>query len=240
MSSLWIREARTAPIGELYAQTLGEGEISFLYLGWAGIILRTNGHVLAFDLCRKNLKRGEVKDLERLNVQCYTHTHWDHWHAPHAKGILKRTGAPILIEPAIVGERGPLPAKTLTAVKPGEPIRVDDLTVSGIVGIHPRPITLFHVQGPDFRIFHGGDSGHVPLSGFKADIAFVPTGMPSPSCSPGSALAMVRELEAGIAVAMHGSEEQVREFKELAAAELPDVRVLTPSPCELLTVRAAE
>lgn len=239
MTSHWIREATKAPIGELYSEPLGEGEVAFIYLGWAGILMRTRGHAFAFDLCQKNFKRGEVKELERLDVQCYGHTHWDHWHAPHAKAILKGTGAPILIEPAIIEELGSLPREDVTPLLPSAPFRVADITVKGVVGVHPRPITLFHVETPDLAAFHGGDSGHVPLDGLAADIAFVPTGVPSPSCTPESAVAMIRDLGAKVAVAVHGSEKDMAAFRALAEAKVPETQLFIPRPCELLKVKLA-
>jgi len=124
----------------------------------------------------------------------------------------------------------------VTAVRPGEPIAIGDLTVRGVVGIHPRPITMFHVETPELRVFHGGDSDHVPLGEYPADLAFVPVGAPSPSCSPESALAMVRDVGAKVAVAVHGAIEESEAFRELVAAELPETQVVIPGPCELVTL----
>ena len=234
MPGLWVREAKTAPIGALYAEKLDDRDVAFIYFGWAGIILRTKNHAVAFDFCQKNFKRGEVKALEHLGVQCYGHTHWDHWHAPLARAILKQTDAPILVEPAILDERGSIPVEDLTAVRPGEPLKLGDLTVRGVVGIHPRPITMFHVCAPELRVFHGGDSGHVSLAGLSAEIAFVPTGMPSPSCSPESEVAMARDLDATVAIAVHGSDEDMKAFRTLTETELPGTQVVIPKPCELV------
>jgi L-ascorbate metabolism protein UlaG (beta-lactamase superfamily) len=236
VTGFWIREAKVAPVRELFAQHLSGRQVAFIYFGWAGILMRSRDCVVAFDLCEKNLKRSEVRDLRRLDVQCYSHTHWDHWHPPLAKAILKQTGAPIVVEPAIVEQRGKLPASSLTPIRPGEPIEVGDLTIEGVVGIHPRPITLFRVKAGEVTVFHGGDSGYVPLRAYSADIAFVPTGAPSPSCTPESAAAMVADLGARFAVAMHGSQEQVNEFEQLATSELRGVRVFAPGPCELIAV----
>lgn len=236
MPGHWIREEKTAPIKELYAEELDEGDVAFVFLGWAGIVLRTRSHAIAFDLCQKNFKRREVNDLASLDVHCYSHTHGDHWHPPHAKAIRRKTGAPILVEPAILGELGSLSTASVVPVRPDAPLAVGDLSVRGVVGIHPRPITMFHVESPELRVFHGGDSGHVPLGRLQADMAFVPVGAPSPSCSPESALAMARDVGAKVAVGMHGAAEELEAFRDLAAAELPEMRVVLPKTCELVKV----
>lgn len=201
------------------------------------MLLRTDRFAIAFDLCQKNLRRAELKDIERLDVQGYTRTHWDHWHPPHAKAILHHTGAPILVEPAVLEERGAVPAADLALVRPGQPIAVGALTLRGLAGVHVRPITLFHVEGPSLSVFHGGNSGYVPLGKTATDVAFVPVGAPSPSCSPESALRMVRDLGAKVAVGLHGSIEELETFRELAGPELPETQVVIPKPCELVSLR---
>jgi len=237
MSGLWIRDLDApAPLRELFQLDLSGGEMAFTYLGWAGIVLRTREHAVALDLCQKNITRAEIKQIAELNVQCYGHTHWDHWHPPHAKALLKQTAAPILVEPAVVEERGSIPEKDLRAVTPGSPVEIGDVTVTGAVGVHPRPITMFHIEMPKLRLFHGGDSGHVPVTHLPADIAFVPTGVPSPSCSPESAVAMARDVGASIVVAVHGSDENMDDFRTLAASELPGVELVIPHPCQLVTL----
>jgi len=241
--SLWVRDKElTAPIRELYATPLTKGEIAFVYFGWAGILLRTTDHVLAFDLCDVGFRRDEVDALARLDVHCYSHTHADHWHAPLAKAIQKRTGVPMVVEPAIA-EEGEVPAKDLVIARPGKLIAVGTISLTPITGVHPRPITLFHARckGPSgaMSLFHGADSGYVPLAGLKADIAFVPTGMPSPSCSAETAVAMVRDLGVRTAVAVHGSASNMKAFKSLAEKEIPNVALFFPKPCELVTVRVS-
>ena len=234
MAGHWVREARRAPIRELYAEPLGDGEVAFVFLGWAGILLRTKDHAIAFDLCKHNFKRPEVKEIASLDAHCYSHTHGDHWHPPLAKAIRSATGAPALIEPAILEQLGRLSVGDVTPVRPGKAISIGDMTLRGVAGIHPRPITLFHVDVPELRVFHGADSDHVPLSEFSADLAFVPVGAPSPSCSPESAVAMARDVGARVVVAVHGALEQLEAFRDLAAVELPGAKVLIPNTCEIV------
>jgi len=174
MSGFWIRKAKHAPIRSLYEQVLATGEAAMINFGWAGMLLRTSHRTVAIDLCGKNFRRAEAGELESLDLHCYTHTHWDHWHPPHEKTIRAHTGAPILVEPAIFDERGSIPVEHLVPVRPVEPVRVGPYTVRGVTGIHPRPITLFHIAGPDVRLFHGGDSDHVSIGDLEADVAIVP------------------------------------------------------------------
>jgi len=237
VSGYWIRKTKRAPIRALYKQTLTAGEASLIYFGWAGILLRTVHGVVAIDLCQKNFRRSEVRELEQLDLQCYTHTHWDHWHPAHASAIRAHTGAPILVEPAIVNDRGSIPLDHLIPVRPSGPVRVGTYAVCGVTGIHPRPITLFHLTSPDVRLFHGGDSDSVPLDHLEADIAIVPVGTPSPSCTPHSAVAMLRDVGANVAIPVHGSKGQVGSFESIVAESLPDVHVIAPAVCELVTFR---
>ena len=102
------------------------------------------------------------------------------------------------------------------------------MSITPVLGIHLSLITLFHVELPKLSIFHGGDSDHVPLDYLKADLAFVPVGRPSPSCTPESGAAILKDLKPKVAIPMHGPTRRMREFESLARSEAPDTRVLIP------------
>ena len=205
----------------------GQRPSGVYYFGFSGILLRTVDHVLAFDLGLFTIRRREIVALRQLDLQLHTHAHFDHWSACYARAIHKATGAPIAVEPQIAG-RAQDSDDWLMATRPGEPIAIADMTVSPIQGIHVGPITLFHVAMPELTVFHGGDSNHVPLDQLKADLAFVPTGRPSPTCTPQSAVAMLRDLRPKVAIPMHAPKRQMREFKRLARSEVPDTRIVVP------------
>ena len=89
---------------------------------------------------------------------------------------------------------------------------------------------------PELSIFHGGDSGHVPMGGLRADVAIVPTGSPSPSCTPETAVAMIQDLRAKVAIAVHGSKKNLDAFQALAEKEVPETELIIPRTCELVKV----
>jgi len=234
-SRRWERGDAEAQISRLYEAPIGDHDVAVIYFGWAGILLRTIDAVMAMDLCDANFHLSEVSLLAQLDVHTYSHSHWDHWHAPTARAISEQTGAPMILEPQIL-EAGEIDETEATAAHPGEAIRIGEITLAPIAGIHPRPITLFHIRTPSLNVFHGADSGHVPLADYRADLAIVPVGTPSPSCSPQDAVAMIEDLGATAAIAVHGSEKDLAGFRRLAARRIPDVRICTPHAGELATL----
>ncbi|MFX0114058.1 MAG: MBL fold metallo-hydrolase [Candidatus Hodarchaeota archaeon] len=231
------RKEESIPLQEFYAISLEENEIAFIYFGFAGILLRSQEQVVALDLGKLCLKDEEFKDLEQLDVQLYSHTHWDHWDLDLTKRIFEATGAKIVAEPEIAKEMAEqVPADSLTSAMPDAILQINGFQISPVIGVHPRPITLFRVEWGDFSIFHGADSGPVPLENVPADIAFIPTGTPSPTCSPQNALKMARDLNSKIVVAMHGTKTQVEKFKKLMAKKMPATVVLSPKIGELVRI----
>jgi L-ascorbate metabolism protein UlaG (beta-lactamase superfamily) len=221
--------------------TLEKNELAFIYLGYAGVILRSSERVLAFDVGRECIREEEIEALETLDIQFYSHTHWDHWDPQVTMKIYETTGATIVAAPQIVEEmRNKVTSDTLKAAIAGQALTVNSVEVSPISGVHPSPITLFHVKFEAFRIFHGADSGVVPLTDYPADVAFIPTGTPSPSCSPKNGLKMALDVQPRIAVAMHGNQKQLREFRRLIHREMPGTEVIIPEPCELLRFNLPE
>jgi len=234
-SRRWERGDAEAPIERLFQAQVGERDVAVIYFGWAGILMRTADAVIALDLADVNFHLAEVPLLTRLDVHTYSHSHWDHWHAPTAQAIAEQTGAPLVVEPQIL-ETGEIDESEVIVARAGVEIRIGEIRLTPVIGIHPRPITLLHIQTPSLNVFHGADSGYVPLSDFHADLAIVPVGTPSPSCSPSSAVAMIRDLGATVAVAVHGSEKDLSAFQKLAGRQIPDVQICTPNAGEMITL----
>jgi L-ascorbate metabolism protein UlaG (beta-lactamase superfamily) len=229
------RKKGSAPIRELLDVGLAEDELAFIYMGYSGILLRCRDRMLAFDVGKESIRPDEIEALERLDIQFYSHIHWDHWDAQVTRKLLERTGAQIVAEPQVVREmRGQIPPDALKAATPGEHLTIDDVEIASIAGIHPSPIVVFHVRCDGLEVFHGADSGYVPLGDYAADVAFIPAGNPSPSCSPENALKMALDVRPQVAVAMHGDQGQLQAFRRLVEQELPGTRVITPEPCELV------
>ncbi|MFX0093574.1 MAG: MBL fold metallo-hydrolase [Candidatus Hodarchaeota archaeon] len=214
---------------ELFSIPLEKQEAIFAYFGWAGIVFRTEKHVIAIDMGEKCFQTDDIPAFEKLNLQLYSHTHWDHFSLPVTKKIFETTEAPVIAEPQVASElKNNIPADKLFSPNSGETIVVDEFEISAVSGVHPRPITLFRVKWDECSFFHGADSGYVPLEDYSADLAFIPTGSPSPSCSPEKGLKMVLDIKPRIIVAMHGNKTQMRKFEALTRKNLPDVEVILP------------
>ncbi|MFQ5979161.1 MAG: MBL fold metallo-hydrolase [Candidatus Heimdallarchaeota archaeon] len=239
MTKKWpsAREEGTAPIQELYALSLEKKDIAFIYLGFAGIILRTKDKTLAFDVGKLCIQNDEIEGLESLDLHFYSHSHFDHWEPEVSMKIFETTGAKIIAEPEIVKEMiGRVSSDKLVSAKPDKPLNVEGYEISAVTGVHGRPITLFRLKGADFSIFHGADSGPVPLKDYPSDVAFLPVGSPSPTCSPEKALEMALDINPKVIVAMHGTKSQLQKFSKIMEKKMPDATVMTPEPLELMKI----
>jgi L-ascorbate metabolism protein UlaG (beta-lactamase superfamily) len=219
----------------LITLSLKENDFAFIYFGWAGILLKAKRKIIAFDLCEYVLKKKNVEKITSLDLQLNSHIHGDHFDLESSKQFFQQTGAKIIVEPQVFDElKNEVPNEVLFRAIPNKPITVDDFTVNSIEGIHPSPISIFHITWNDLRVFHGGDSDYVPLENYQADLAFIPTGSPSPSCSPEKGLKMAVDINPSIAVATHGTKTEMEKFKTLVAKELPDTEVVIPEKNELI------
>ncbi|MEM2885940.1 MAG: MBL fold metallo-hydrolase [Thermoproteota archaeon] len=209
--------------GKSSNQSLDEGEVSILYLGYSGVVVRTKSHAFAFDPA--DLVSGDaIAQLGKLDAVFYGHGHGDHFSKEHAALLSSKTGAYVAAEESLVPSlKSAIPSERLVPAKPGERKELKGFSVTPIAGIHRGPIVLFIVEAGGISIFHGGDSAYVPLGSFRADLALVPTGSPSPTASPRDAFRMVSDLKPKVAAAFHGSASQHREFLSLVKENLSQV-----------------
>ena len=217
------------PIRILMQTEVTGKDIAFIYFGWAGILLKAREKTLAFDLSNYILTKHDITNIKYLDLQFNSHTHYDHFEVPSTLQLYDQTKAKIIAEPQVYNELvGKIPEDKLFSASPKESLNIDGFSIKSVVGIHPRPITLFHVEWNNFSIFHGGDSDFVPLTDYHSEIAFIPTGTPSPSCSPEKGLKMVLDLKPSIAVAVHGTKSQTQKFSQLVKEKYPETRVVIP------------
>jgi len=224
---------------ELFKVSLEKNEIAFIYLGYAGIILKTKDKALAIDLGKKCLNYEDIMAIETLDIQLYSHTHWDHFDVDVTKELFTTTRAKIVAESQVYEELSKTmvsETSVLHIAKPGETLTINGFEVDTVVGVHPRPICIFRVKWADFSIFHGADSGPVPLENYYADVAFLPTGTPSPTCSPENALKMALDIKPKVIVAMHGTLKQMTKFKTITQKNMPDVKIILPQQNEVMKV----
>jgi len=217
------------PIISLMESNVTGKEIAFIYFGWAGILLKTREKTLAFDLSNYIMKDHDISHIKKLDLQLNSHTHHDHFEVPSTLQLYRDTKANVIVEPQVYDELvGKIPEDALYSASPDKTLSIDGFLIKAVIGIHPKPITLFHVEWNNFSVFHGGDSDYIPLSEYPSDIAFIPTGSPSPSCSPEKGLKMVLDLKPSTVIAVHGNKSQTKKFSQLVKDSLPETQVVIP------------
>lgn len=239
-------ESRLAQnIDELYDTELGTKDFAFIYAGYAGILLRTKTAAVAFDPA--DLFSKVKKHIRYLDLITYSHIHFDHYNLSNAVALHKKTGASIISEFAMVEElRSRIPHEKVLAgpevfqgVRDGPKFNLNGIRVELHRGVHPRQIAQCRVTIGRLKVFHAADSGYWPVGKGKVDVAFLPTGAPSPTCAPGVALAMAMDMKPTFAVAVHGETEECQKFKDLVERELPDTKVIIPQVNELVILNTS-
>lgn len=220
-----MKKSRKDLLKQLYTTELVQGEVSILYLGYSGVIVRSISQTFAFDVADL-LSEEEIEALEGLDALLYTHSHYDHYNRRVAEKIFSKTGSYVVAEGTVASDlKGVIPEDKLLVAKPRETIEFREVKISPIEGLHKGPIVLYLVEGRDLSIFHGGDSAYVPLKDYSADLALVPTGAPSPTASPEDAYRMVLDVKAKHVAAFHGTNAQHKRLVELVKSSAPEVRV---------------
>ena len=219
----------STPIKELLTLPIEKNEIGFIYFGYSGVILRTKDKTIAIDMCKMCFdNKDQINELKNLDFQLNTHTHRDHFDIETTMKLFEISGAMVIADPEVIRGLEKLPPEKVKAMKSGDKFSVNRLEFSAVSGVHPGSITLFKLEFTDFSIFHGGDSGYIPLKEYTADLAFLPTGAPSPSCSPENALEMALDINPKVVVPMHGNQDQMQKFKTLVSKEIPNIKVIIP------------
>jgi L-ascorbate metabolism protein UlaG (beta-lactamase superfamily) len=199
-----------------------------MYLGNSGVILRTREGTIAFDVANL-LTSEEVNAMQNLDIILFTHGHEDHYKQKNTVEMVNATGACVVAEPSVASDlRGKLPADELVSAEPGGTYDVGDFKVAAISGVHRGPIDLYHVKAGGLSMLHCGDSGYVSLKEHTAKIAFLPTGNPSPTASPKDALRMALDCRPKVAVAIHGSGAQKKEFEKELKRQMPETAIIIP------------
>lgn len=213
------------PLDEFYGLVSSENELSLLYLGYSGVLVGISGKYILLDPA--DMLRGVEESLKKLDIVLYTHGHYDHFHLDSAKSIFKATNAFFVAEESVYEEiRGFIPDEKRFLARVGE-FRVGELNVKAVEGLHVGKIMLYRLSSNTWSLFHGGDSDYVPLR-FEADVAFLPTGKPSPTASPEAALKMALDLKPKVVVAIHGSDAQHKTLQKLLSEKIPEVKFLAP------------
>ncbi len=220
-----FRKSKADKIGKFFALQVKKNEPAVFYLGVSGFIVRSSSQTVLLDPAGM-LKDYEIKALKTVNLLLFTHNHLDHFSSGKTEAIFKATAAPIMAEPKVAYKlKGKIPVDKLAGVQPDKTYTFGDLTATAIQGIHRGPIMLYLIKIDDITLFHGGDSGYVSLIEYPSQAAIVPVGRMSPTASPENAFKMVADLKPDVAISMHGSEKQKRQFEQRVKEALPKTTV---------------
>lgn len=225
-----FRKSKAREIRDFFDLSLKKDEVAVFYLGVSGIVARTINHAVLIDPAGF-FKKDEISVLKTINLVLFTHNHLDHFSGSATEAIFKATAAPIVAETKVTKKlNGKIPAEKLTSAENKKTYNFSDLSATAIEGIHRGPIILYQIKMGEITLFHGGDSGYVPLKDFPSDIAFVPTGRMSPTASPENAYKMVADIRPNTAVAIHGSNKQKQQFEQKVREHMPNTSVLIMEP----------
>lgn len=198
------------------------------------ILFRTKEKIIAFDLGEKGIQSEGLNLICNLDLHTYSHTPWDHFSPKVTQQLFNQTKAPLIAEPMIIDEMPEgIPSESVHVATPDKNIHLAGFEIVSAIGVHPRPITIFTAKWGEISIFHGADSGYVDLYNLKAKLAFVPTGSPSPSCSPENGYKMVKDIQPQVVIAMHGRPKQMQKFKCLLEKKIPGCSVIIPEIGEI-------
>ncbi len=223
-------------IRELYKLDFDEKEFAFVFLDYSGIIFRSAHGNVCFDP-GKMLEKKAIKEIKDLNLVFFTHSHWDHFDLSVARSIVEATETHVIAEEMVFEELvGKIPENRLTHGDPrklNKTHQIEGYEVICIRGTHSRPLTQFKVDLGGLRVFHPGDSGYMSNSK-RVDVAFLPTGSPSPTCSPHVALAMAIDIRPKVVVATHGTEKQMVQFNNLMERDMSKTQVIIPEKFKVI------
>jgi len=231
-----FRKTKADEISGLFKSPLHANELVVFYLDVSGFLLRSSNHAVLIDPAGM-LKDDELSSLKGLNLVLFTHDHLDHFSSGKAQDIFKSTAALVLAE-AKVAEKltGKIPADKLVKAENGKTYNLGGIIVTAIEGIHRGPIMLYQLKMDGVTVFHGGDSGYVSLTSYPSQLAIVPVGRMSPTASPENAYRMVADVKPAVAIAMHGSDKQKRQFEAKVKESMPQTTVYIMAPHTTKTI----
>ncbi len=238
LNQVEAKDGEAGGIRELLASSLAENEAGFVFLGFSGVVVRTSKRTIIIDPADM-LKAEDLKALKekKVDLVLFTHSHSDHYTLKDTINIFKETGAPVVAERVVAMELGgKIPAGKLITAAPGKTYTFGEIKVNVIEGRHVGPINLYQIRIGNLSLFHGGDSGYVSLKDYPSDLAFLPTGNPSPTASPQDAFNMASDLKPSAVVCIHGSAGQNKDFENRIKRAMPNTTVIIPEPFALKVV----
>ncbi|MBN2436392.1 MAG: MBL fold metallo-hydrolase [Spirochaetes bacterium] len=217
------------PLDDFFSQQVNSGSILYSRLSEnsSSLLIRTSENIILIDPGFLIPADIDLIVKHGCDILIYSHDHGDHFQIDTASAIFEKTAPTVIVEPAMMPAlKDTIDHNKLISAEAGKNIQIGGITIVPVTGYHVGPITIFRIETDSLSLFFGADSGHVALNGLTADIAFVPTGGASPTCSPEEAAKFVEELNPSAVVPMHGRPDQEQALKDLVAKDDPSRSVI--------------
>ena len=217
---------------EFFTMELEPHEIGYMCLGsYSNVAVRMGNKTVLFDPSSMIPKEIEALGSHKIDLVVYTHDHGDHFDKTTAATLFQQSAPHIVAESTVAKHLADvIPPDKLHSAESEQPIMLGDLHINPLKGKHIGPIMLFKLAVNGISVVHAGDSSYVPMKTMNAPVAFVPTGYPSPTCSPKKAYKMAADIKPQYAVAFHGDEREHQKFATLVGKKIPGTKAVIPQP----------
>jgi L-ascorbate metabolism protein UlaG (beta-lactamase superfamily) len=198
---------------------------------YAGVLIKTPSKTLVIDPV--DIRARSFPNADAILI---THEHYDHLDQRLIAEIQKATHCTIIADPASTQRLQHLiPKKKLQEIRPGEEIKVGEVSVKAEKCNHPAaaPVTYIITSEDGVKVFHTADSMPFPeLAAIgereKFDVVFCTVGI-APGTSPETGFEIARLTKPQVAVPYHSnSVAYQQQFAEILKKELPRTACLIP------------
>ncbi len=214
--------------------------ISFLWKGCSAILLRVQDLNLLMDP-GDHFTIDELRSItERIDAVFYTHEHTGHFDPDFLSSLIREFSPYMIVNKGVFRTiRRWVDWDRLIKLKEGESTEVLGMRVHALRAVHPgvHPVVfLLEIGGK--AIFHGDSTGfsHMFEAFSPVDLAFVPSGSPSPNANPKEAVRIIRALVPRVVVPFHGDSSELQEVERRVRLANLNTKVILPEPGELFTL----
>ncbi|MEM3507093.1 MAG: MBL fold metallo-hydrolase [Candidatus Bathyarchaeia archaeon] len=225
---------------ELNSIEIKPNELAFFFYKISAIAIKTISYRFLIDSA-DYFMLNDIKALEKLDLVLITHEHYDHFNKSKTIEIQGLTNAIVACNlDAFNSLKDSIGKEKLILLEANRSQEIKGIKITSIKAIHPgkNPL-MFFIEADGLTLFHGSDSGYtkdIEKHKKEVKVAFVPVGSPSPTANVNDALKMVKALNCKMAIPIHGTEDEMLEFKKQVNRELPNVEVIIAEPLKVYKV----